>query len=716
MDVAVTEEFQEHLCQLEVLRRQLAMTHAAALRDLRAENYLLRSENETLRAACALLKTKVGSRGPSPPWPSTPKSLPPESVVLAGEAAGEASAGAPQPPAPPQLPHVVPPSETSPPAPLVLNGEMERPEKREPWPVWLRMSSEDATRSSTYMNLSAMVNVKEALRRSRTRSMEDLNIKAQARSTCVLHPGSGFVMAWTSLSGILLLYDAIMIPMDSGLPLPDIRVFKVMDILIAIYWALDVVRTFFTGYEDDSSAGVEMDCRKVAMRYGRTWFPLDLTLVVVDIFLTFAPSESSMGGVSYDSRASRVGRVWRVARVARLVRVLKLARRVWKYSQSALTLKQVLIMKSCYICLMDLFVCHYMACYWCALGDNPLIGGVVESSWKTPLGLDNAELGELYVVAVNWALAQSGFSTSDVHTTTILEHLYSIGVGFIWLMIVSVTISLFYTWMSETREATMEQVKESLRLRKFLEQRDVSRNLSYRIMRYFSVSNHAQDRIQEVEIKSLRDLPLQLQMRLHRELYLQFLRQHPFFALLGAESKPALVAICHLAVAERRYLAGETVFEEYAEAREMLGVLSGELDYYTGKAGAESTRLAAGDWCCEPALWRRWALRGRLVSVTLCELVAADVEKVHAVVEQTLDSQGRDRLPCLRRHVRKALTYFAPEGTQEDELPLDIDCLGQGPAMARSTKAKDLRLEQRGAPQFLWSALSCFRPKSAHDN
>ncbi len=52
----------------------------------------------------------------------------------------------------------------------------------------------------------------------------------------------------------------------------------IIDMIIDSFFMIDVLLTFFTGYRDTNEGGmVVLNPRKIAMRYLKTWFIIDLT-------------------------------------------------------------------------------------------------------------------------------------------------------------------------------------------------------------------------------------------------------------------------------------------------------------------------------------------------------------------------------------------------------------------------------------------------------
>ena len=70
-----------------------------------------------------------------------------------------------------------------------------------------------------------------------------------------------------------------------------------MMMVIDIFWILDVGMNFITAYYDPSNGLLQMKPKVIAHRYLRTWFFIDLPIVMLDfsVVVRFVPS----GGITW---------------------------------------------------------------------------------------------------------------------------------------------------------------------------------------------------------------------------------------------------------------------------------------------------------------------------------------------------------------------------------------------------------------------------------
>eukprot|EP00747_Dinoflagellata_sp_TGD_P201512 gnl/TRDRNA2_/TRDRNA2_74995_c0_seq1.p1 gnl/TRDRNA2_/TRDRNA2_74995_c0~~gnl/TRDRNA2_/TRDRNA2_74995_c0_seq1.p1 ORF type:complete len:191 (-),score=23.35 gnl/TRDRNA2_/TRDRNA2_74995_c0_seq1:27-539(-) len=85
--------------------------------------------------------------------------------------------------------------------------------------------------------------------------------------------------------------------------------------------------------------------------------------------------------------------------------------------------------------------------------------------------------------------------------------------------------------------------------------------------------------------------------------------------------------LCHFAMYQHYWTAGQDVFMEEHPAAEMLWVVAGKLEYYIGQGDRGFQHVVVGQPLCEAVLWTNWVHRGRLVASTSCELFGLNAEK-----------------------------------------------------------------------------------------
>ena len=134
-----------------------------------------------------------------------------------------------------------------------------------------------------------------------------------------LHPSGGFRACWNSLVALLVLYDLLVIPL-SVFDHPKSSLMHAMDIGMPIFWSMDFILTFFTGYYQQGE--LISDFKKIAYQYAMHWMLYDLGLIALDWI--FVAMDYFMLSGSEGADWSRSLLMLRILRLARIMRAIKL--------------------------------------------------------------------------------------------------------------------------------------------------------------------------------------------------------------------------------------------------------------------------------------------------------------------------------------------------------------------------------------------------------
>jgi len=92
-------------------------------------------------------------------------------------------------------------------------------------------------------------------------------------------PGSPARLLWDFFGAALIFYDLFKLPMETFSP-PETAFSKGMDWFILCFWTLNVFASLSVGYVEHGMVVLSM--RKILLRYMRTWFAVDLLVLVPD--------------------------------------------------------------------------------------------------------------------------------------------------------------------------------------------------------------------------------------------------------------------------------------------------------------------------------------------------------------------------------------------------------------------------------------------------
>ena len=187
-------------------------------------------------------------------------------------------------------------------------------------------------------------------------------------------PGSRankILSVWDAISVLALLFTALFTPYEVAFlpsaPITDplFAINRVVDVV----FSLDMVAQFFLMYSDET--GWVKDLGKIARRYLRTWFTIDLVSVGIaglDIFTALeATNAKGKDKGSVDDSSSSLGQL-EILRVVRVLRLIKLARllRASKLLQRWQTKLNIDYATTALLrCVIGvLFTMHWSACVW----------------------------------------------------------------------------------------------------------------------------------------------------------------------------------------------------------------------------------------------------------------------------------------------------------------------------------------------------------------
>ena len=214
---------------------------------------------------------------------------------------------------------------------------------------------------------------------------------------CFLRPDGTLRKRWDLAQVIMLFYVASMVPLRIGFDReaePWTSAFLI-EVIVDIYFVLDIGVQFRSGYYDDKE--LITDSRKIAGRYMRTWFPIDLISCLPINYVQLiiqAVQEGSTGGNSSEAKLFKIFRLLRLAKLLRLARMQRLLERLKDEYEG---LAQFMEMSK--ITLTIFYVAHFVACFWYLVGDGAadVVGYTTVDSHCYDSGTDCLPAGvELY--------------------------------------------------------------------------------------------------------------------------------------------------------------------------------------------------------------------------------------------------------------------------------------------------------------------------------
>lgn len=356
----------------------------------------------------------------------------------------------------------------------------------------------------------------------------------------------------------------------------------------------------------------------------------DLLVILFDWLLLMSTSSlSGVVGLLRSSKVLRLGRIFRTLRIARLIRLMKmpsLLDDVADYVQTDALLTFVRVARS----LVTLAVAnHFLACGWYA------VGRASTPSWITRLDDEGRDLAFRYVTALHWSLTQFTPASMEIYPKGFPERVYSICVLFLALVVFSSFVSSITNAMNHLRHINEATQKQNNNLRRYINENKLSLELGNRIRAFAKrLRVRTRFRVHQEDIDVFRVLPEPLRLQVYWEVYVPILSAHPFFGLCSEHFETFVLRFCFGALHEQSAITGQELFNHDQEAKHMLFVMSGTLEYCQGLTDIQIDAVNAEEWCSEVAIWLKWAHEGRLSAMSHSELVLLDANVFRKFVSQ----------------------------------------------------------------------------------
>jgi len=432
-------------------------------------------------------------------------------------------------------------------------------------------------------------------------------------SSLVLRPGYPLRFFWDILSNICTTYDALYTPLK-------VFSFSVseyscsMSLVMACFWTLDIGVSFLTGF---NKGGIEdLRLKKIALRYLKTWFVLDVFVVGVD-------------WVTLECR--HVGGFRRL-QISKLFRLMRIILRIWRsmrfvarqmdriHSEAVVTLVGVAKFIGFIV-----FVSHFIACGWYFVGQVYAENGA--DSWVAHLKLNSRHVPSdlfFYTTALHWALTQFTPASMEIMPRNSVERIFAVVVLVVAVVVFSSFLSSITNAMMHLRKVSEDSTRQKLRAHRYIAERRVSVTLSEKIRGFLQVHGYVAPvsrLLREADVLAFKNLPESMLVSLRHEVHGHKLVHHPLFAEIEGCDLSAMLNICN-ALEEVTLVPKQELFREQAEAAHIFCIIQGCANYIPSCQDFKKIKIAVRHFLSEAALWTLWHHRGTLEATTCCNVVA----------------------------------------------------------------------------------------------
>ncbi|CAJ1395704.1 unnamed protein product, partial [Effrenium voratum] len=428
------------------------------------------------------------------------------------------------------------------------------------------------------------------------------------------HPEGRFRICWDLVSLVLLLCDALLLPIsiawDWRLGLDNAASTLLFCSIWSslVFWTLDVLVNLNTAVY---IKGLLVHRREAILsRYMRSWLLLDISLVSLD-YLNVAQDFDT------DLAFLRFGRIIRAFRLLRLLKMTKLDEIIQEMAASTGRQWIMLVIAIFNSAVAAMLVAHMVTCFWFWVGSATQADG--RTSWIHLAGATGLDAGTQYVHSLRYVMNSPAPPT--IAPDSAVERIVDIMNNIFTLVVIGSAVSKISGTLAELRAMNEARSRQRREIRVYLSSQDASFELVSRIMKFVE---YKMDKISPVTFD-----PTLISLTLQTELYAgqrgQFLESVPIFRLTKVAFPDAFATIC-TKMQKHVFETKENIFNAGAVATSMYITATGKFLHRQADSQPQVERQVLGqEWFEELALYAESLVHHcTLTATTFAEVLSLD--------------------------------------------------------------------------------------------
>jgi len=439
----------------------------------------------------------------------------------------------------------------------------------------------------------------------------------------------------------MLLYDSIVVPfmISWDIGASDSEFFLISSYVTAIFWTIDIVLSFMTGYTKDDL--VVLNRLQVVRHYFRSWFALDLFVVGSDwISMALQVWLTNSLGRSRDMWL-RLARYLKIVRGFRVMAMLHTGR--FSVVDTAIMTKALkfgldpilrIIFGIFKLVVLILWLNHLGSCCWHAALN---FEESESESWSQALFTNDNSPGYVYLLGLYWSMTTMFSGSSFTPPTRPSECLLSSGFIIFGVFFVSSLVSALAAMLVEIQMLKRESTQKITLLRKYLRQFDIEPELSVSILKQAKERSRSNKRILEEDVHGLSMISAELHSRLRCNQYGSLIALHPVMGVCHHLERPWLPDVFHYAVKFLSLSPGETIFSPGMNVEGPYLIVAGTARYICSASDHTShaeVEMKKSTWVCEVAIYAEWITHGHLDADLECEVLMVSSNELHSITAE----------------------------------------------------------------------------------